>query len=327
MESFTLSLTNEAQVSGLLSIPSRTSTTPYYRPLIVGLHGGTYFSSYFANETASSALRIAASLGVPFISVDRPGYKDSTALPTLPAGSTFLQEEGKYLHQHILPAIWQAYGAASEATTVVILAHSLGAPGAIVAAALHAREQQQHTYPCGGLIMSGWGTVHARPREAAKHMMDTLTVNGRINWPLEHKDAPMFGATPEELALRVSPDVLALTSQLDHSMSRGEIEDGTFTWLDYWLDYAKDVQWPIMYGMAQHDALWKTTRENVEDFARAFTSSQRVERGVVLEAPHCMELSYWGPGWIARCIGFAIECAAAEGVKRATQGEQLSSGI
>ncbi|KIW65036.1 hypothetical protein PV04_07323 [Phialophora macrospora] len=326
MKSFTLSLSNGAQVSGSLSIPSRTSATPYYRPLIVGLHGGTYFSSYFATDTANSALTIAASLGVPFISVDRPGYKDSTALPSVPVGSTFLQEEGKYLHQYILPAIWQQYGATSEATAIVVHAHSLGSPGAIVAAALYAREDQ-NSYPCGGLIMSGWGTVHARPRDAAEHMMDTMTVKGRINWPLEHKDAPMFGATPEELALRVSQDVLALTARLDHSMSRGELEDGTLTWLDYWLDYAQDVKWPIMYGMAEHDALWKTTKENVEDFARAFTSSPRVERGVVLEAPHCMELSYWGPGWIARCVGFAIECAAAEGVKRAALGEKLSSAI
>ena len=71
-----------------------------------------------------------------------------------------------------------------------------------------------------------------------------------------------------------------------------------------------------MYGMAEHDALWKTTVENVEDFARAFTSSKQVERAILFEAPHCMELSFWGPAWITKCLGFAMECAAAVGVRK-----------
>ena len=316
MTAFNLSLSNGAQLSGLLLIPDRASNTPHYRPLIVCLHGGTYTSSYFNAGKATSALKIAETSGVPLIAVDRPGYKNSTALPLIPEGTTFLQEEGKHLHRYILPKIWQEYGISSDATTIVVLAHSLGSPSAIIAAALHAREVQPN-YPLGGLIMSGWGTVNTRPSSAPRHMIDTMTVNGRINWPLEHKDAPMFGADPEGRSLRVAPEILNMTAQLDHSLSRGELEDGTFYWLDYWHDYARDVKVPVMYGMGEHDGLWKATKENVEDFARAFTSSQRIERGVVLEAPHCMELSRFGRGWITRFVGFAVECAAAEGVQKA----------
>ena len=207
--------------------------------------GGTYTSSYFAAGGAGSAANIAETLGVPFISIDRPGYKDSTPLPPIEDTSTFLQEEGKYLHSFILPAVWNEYGSAAEATTIVILAHSLGAPGAIVAAGLHARVSRPE-YPYGGLIMSGWGVVQARPVEAMRQMIDNMATDGRINWPLEHKDAPMFGATSEELALRVSPEILALTAELDHSMSSGEIEDGSFSWPGYWRDYAKAVKMPIV---------------------------------------------------------------------------------
>lgn len=316
MKSFVLSLSNGAQVSGIVSPAPSTVTTSPYRPLIVGLHGGTYTSSYFNAGTATSVVRVAEQLGIPFIAIDRPGYQSSTALPPISEGQNFLREEGKYLHKHILPEIWKEYGPETGANTIVILAHSLGAAGTIVAAALHATADQPE-YPLGGLIMSGWGTVHARPQEQAAEMIKNLTVNGRINWPLEHKDVPMFGVDPGERALRVSPEILAMTAELDHSMSAGEITDATFTWLDYWLDYAKGVKVPIMYGMGEHDALWKTTKDNVEAFAQSFTSSPRVERGVVLEAPHCIELSYWGPGWTLRCLGFSIECACAEGVKMA----------
>ncbi|OAP53894.1 hypothetical protein AYL99_11916 [Fonsecaea erecta] len=58
-------------------------------------------------------------------------------------GSTFLQEEGRYLHRYILPTTWQEFGTSSGATTVVVLAHSLGSPSAIVATALHAKEPRR----------------------------------------------------------------------------------------------------------------------------------------------------------------------------------------
>ncbi|KIW92258.1 uncharacterized protein Z519_07242 [Cladophialophora bantiana CBS 173.52] len=312
MKPFTLSLSNGAQLSGIVSVSPRISTTPHYQPLIVGIHGGTYFSKYFDAGTTNSAVRLAETLGVPFVSIDRPGYKDSTALPPVPEGSTFLQEEGKYLHGYVLPKIWQEFGASSGATTVVLLAHSLGSPSSIVASALHAKETQPQ-YPYGGLILSGWGTVHGRPSESARHIVENGVVDGRITWPLEMKDGPMFG---DPKLGRVSPEILGMGAELNTSMSLGEFEDGSFHWMEYWLTYAKEVKVPIMYGMGEHDALWKATKETVQDFAREFTGSPRVESGVVLGAPHCVELSYWGPGWVARCLGFAAECAAAEGVSR-----------
>ncbi|KAH0842188.1 hypothetical protein AYO21_00187 [Fonsecaea monophora] len=319
MKPFTLSLTNGAQLSGILAVPTRASKTADYQPLVVAIHGGTYFSKYFDAGTATSATRLAESLGVPFVAIDRPGYKESTGLPPVPDGSTFLQEEGKYLHHHVLPKVWQEFGLSSGATAVVILAHSLGSPGSIVASALHANDPQSQ-YPLGGLIMSGWGTEHGRPRESARHIIENGVVDGRIFWPLEVKDGPMFG---DPKLGRAPPEILEMGSDLNTSMSLGEFEDGTFHWADYWADYAKEVKVPIMYGMGEHDALWKASRVTVQDFARHFTGSPRVESGIVLGAPHCIELSYWGRGWMTRCLGFAQECAAAEGVSRRQAGVKV----
>ena len=52
-------------------------------PLLVALHGGTYTSAYFgvAGGPAGSFLDIAARNGFAVLTVDRPGYGDSTLLP------------------------------------------------------------------------------------------------------------------------------------------------------------------------------------------------------------------------------------------------------
>lgn len=110
-------------------------------PLIVALHGGSYSADYYNATLVNSAPPYSTFLGVPFIAINRPGYKDSTALPdALPEGRTFLQVEGRYFHNEILPAVWKAYAADYGVISIVVLAHSLSAPMTIVAAALNATE-------------------------------------------------------------------------------------------------------------------------------------------------------------------------------------------
>ncbi|KAL8856714.1 MAG: hypothetical protein Q9178_006671 [Gyalolechia marmorata] len=138
MEYFSLQLANSAVVTGLRT-PAASEPPPKGTPLIVGLHGGSYSAEYYNATPTYSASPYSAFLRVPFVAINRPGYKDSTALPdTLPEGSTFFQEEGRYLHNEILPAIWEAYAAGYGVSSIVILAHSLAVPMTIVAAALHA---------------------------------------------------------------------------------------------------------------------------------------------------------------------------------------------
>lgn len=156
MEPFQVSLANNAVVTGLASLPhhdqvSSSSTIP----LLVAIHGGTYSASYFFADSEHSALPVSSALRVPFLAINRPGYKDSTTLWTLPPDTTYFQEEGKYLHKHILPAIWKEYASQLNVSTIVLMTHSLGSPSAIVAAALNA---ESNLYPLAGLIMSGVGT-------------------------------------------------------------------------------------------------------------------------------------------------------------------------
>ncbi|KAL8726403.1 MAG: hypothetical protein Q9166_006754 [cf. Caloplaca sp. 2 TL-2023] len=138
MESFSLPLSSNAVVTGLRT-PAALERPPKDTPLIVGIHGGSYSAEYYDATSTHSALPYSAFLRVPFLAINRPGYKDSTALPTpIPENSTYLQEEGKYLHHEILPAIWKAYGTEYGASSIVVLAHSLSVPMTVVAAAFNA---------------------------------------------------------------------------------------------------------------------------------------------------------------------------------------------
>ncbi|KAL8937756.1 MAG: hypothetical protein Q9216_004262, partial [Gyalolechia sp. 2 TL-2023] len=155
MEPLSLTLSNNAIVTGL---HTRPLPSPAGTPLIVALHGGAYSAHYYDATPSHSALPYSKFLSVPFLSINRPGYLDSTALPApIPEESTYCQEEGKYLHYEILPAIWKAYAKEYGVSSIVILAHSLSVPMTVVAAALNALEQKP-SYPLAGIILSGFGT-------------------------------------------------------------------------------------------------------------------------------------------------------------------------
>ena len=88
-------------------------------------------------------------------------------------------------------------------------------------------------------------------------------------------------------------------------------------YLDYWKDYARRVQVPVMYGLAEAvEPFWKSGDKYVQDFAAVFEKSPRVKRGLMLEAPHYAELSYMFKGRYARVFGFSMECAIATAIGR-----------
>jgi pimeloyl-ACP methyl ester carboxylesterase len=88
-------------------------------PLLVALHGGTYTSAYFgvAGSPAGSFLDIAARNGFAVLTVDRPGYGDSTLLPE--QENTFARQ-AEVLDEVIAQAlqVWPAGGAAEALGTL-----------------------------------------------------------------------------------------------------------------------------------------------------------------------------------------------------------------
>ncbi|KAI4180820.1 MAG: hypothetical protein L6R41_006994 [Letrouitia leprolyta] len=308
MEPLSLPLSNNVIVTGLRTPPTPSTA---YTPLIVALHGGAYSAHYYDATPSHSALAYSKFLNVPFVSLNRPGYLDSTALRApFAEDSTYCQEEGKYLHHEILPAIWKAYSKEYGVSSIVILAHSLSAPMTIVAAALNASEQKS-SYPLAGIILSGFGTSLNHDTVSFLHPYlptDPNTTHAAIPASVKNEIMLCSKASPS----LCDEDSLAASASLNTAVGMAEFADGCGTWATYWRDrYAKYVSCPVMYNLAGEDRLWHANVEALDGFAVAFTGSKRLDKGIVVGAPHCMEFGRARKGWYSRCFGWAIEVGIA----------------
>jgi pimeloyl-ACP methyl ester carboxylesterase len=309
MDAFSLALSNGHTVSGLACIPPTTPATPSRKPLIVALHGGTMTSAYFNATSDTSAAGAAVALGLPFVAIDRPGYAESTPiLPQQPQDDdTYFQVEGRYLHEHILPAIWEQYAKPTKATCIVLLGHSMGCASTIVAAGLAALEPT-HSYVLGGIIITGWGTAPSAPPEHGQAMLAGKTWTDRIAFP----DMSIFGVAlygPKEQGL-VPEAVRGHTSLGVAGCSYGEAADGILEWPKYWRPkYASKIAVPVFHAMGGADGLWNVNEQVMRDFTSAFERAKRVESRIFEGAPHCLEVSSWSRVWYLRCFAFASECA------------------
>jgi len=328
MEPFRLPLSDGRQITGLLSLPPKAAHPFKGTPLVVTVHGGTYTASYYDADPAHSISNISKALSIPVVSLTRPGYSESTALPPLQEGETWNQVNGKYLHRSILPAVWKAYGSKSGATSIVLHSHSIGAAIAILTTALHNRSPETAGYPLSGLVTSGIGSkltdepsdnvdAHEEKNEMLR-MIDSYQPKPGIEapvstWPVEAKDLLMLRAQDG----LCSPSLLnGTTAKLNHAASIREPLDIRRQWPHYWHDYAKDIYVPHMYGLGAEESLWIADRVWVDEYAKAFTKSVRVEASALPLAPHCIELSYMGQAWLTRTLGFAMECAVWDVLRR-----------
>lgn len=309
MESFNLSLADGTALTGIFNIPSSPLTLKY-RPLVVGLHGGCYTSQYFDVTPEYSAKVHSDSLSVPFVAIDRPDYKGSTPVGHVPEGSSYPEEWGKRLHQSILPALWKGYGLTNECTCIVLHCHSLGAAGAVVAAAMHGTESDP-AYPLGGVVISGFGSLL---KDSSAHVSQDPPPT-HLNIPVAVKDKTLL------LPGTADESVYAQSERIDHAIPFEELAALRRTWLATWKQkWGVNITAPVMFALTDRDHYWDATDEHMKDFAEGLPKSKRVDLSILRGAPHNIELSYWGPGWYARCFGFAIECA----ISLATEGREVN---
>ncbi|KAL4729691.1 hypothetical protein ACLX1H_004113 [Fusarium chlamydosporum] len=300
MESFNLTLEDGTVLTGIFNIPS--SPLPLkYRPLIVGLHGGCYTSQYFDVTPEYSAKIHSDSLSVPFVAIDRPDYKGTTPVGPIPEGSSYPEEWGRRLHEFILPALWKEYGLTNGCTCIVLHTHSLGCPGAVVAASMHVTASQT-AYPLGGIVISGFGSLL---KDSGGHVSQEAPPS-HLNIPVAVKDKTLL------LPGTADESIYAQSERIDHAIPFEELAALRKSWLSAWKQkWGVNVIAPVMIALAERDHYWDATDEHLKDFAEGLPKSKRVDLSIVRRAPHNIELSYWGPGWYARSFGFAIECAAS----------------
>lgn len=304
MEPFKFRIPNDGTVAGVHHIPPVSASPIAKRPLIVGLHGGCYDSKYFEGIPNFSASLASKAFGVPFVSIDRPSYGATSSILPLPEDSDFYQETGVWLHRYILPTLWSEIGVPNKCNSIVILSHSLGVMGGIIAAALHAQDLTP-LYPLGGLIACGMGNTQSTFMKDTPPAFITID-NDHVQFPADKKDAIMFkpGTTV--------PEVLELCEQFNAVSPLREIYEFPSAWLPVWKEkWAAHVTVPVMFALVEDDPFFITSKEELNICVQSFKNSSRVDGSLVRDAPHCMELSHWSQGWYARCFGFAMECAAS----------------
>lgn len=316
MQAFKVDLPNGSTLSGHNYVPDISS--PAYkaiddsrRPLLVAIHGGSYNSTYFDADDKHSAVLCSEGHGVPAVAIDRPFYKETSPF-AIPEGKTYHEELAVQLHNHILPALWKEFGRGCG--SMVLHCHSLAAPSAVILSGWIAQERAQGkspAYPLCGLTISGFGSIPKFVPQSEETPPDPIP---------EWSDIPL--GVKDELMMEkgtVDPAIYKQTKRLHNLMPRRERGDYEPIWNDdKWRTHCGAVEVPVMIGIAERDALWLGTEEHVKEFAGGFSKSERVDASLVRGAPHCIELSYWAQGWYARCFGWALECATAYAVKKAT---------
>lgn len=286
---------HDIKISGIYYLPSTVSESATDRPLILLIHGGTCSAHNFDVSPSLTASSAADYFSFPLVSINRPGYLGSTPLP-IPEGSTFHKELGKFNHEHLFPALWQKYGLAQGCTALVPISHSLGSPGLIIAAGLHAVESQSR-YPLAGFAFSGWG-IHAAPQSLPPPPDDP---NQKLPW----KSLIMLGYPEHHCAPQDAHDALATQDQPIASDEMSDLLSGL--WRKYWRTYSDAITVPIMYGLSEHDLFWDGSLSHLKEMEASFPNCPRFDGSLLLGAPHAIEWSWMSQAWYARCFGFAAE--------------------
>jgi len=304
-EPFSLKLSNNATITGIKHIPPPSANPPPFRPLMVGIHGGTCTAHNFDVDSKHTASLASSALEIPFVAFNRLNYKDSSSFLPVPEDTTYRQLEGKWNHGFVFPALWEAFGISNGCTGLVAICHSMAVPGSIVAAALYAQDPAPK-YPLAGLIMSGWGTTR-HLRAGVNPPPETPSPGPQIRFPPEIKQVLMLSEPEFDC---YDPGVVKQLAVQDTYMLLGEVVDLNAYWFKYWRQYSDAVKVPIFYAMGEHDWLWVATKETVQEFVDCFPNSERVDGNLVGGAPHALEWWWGSRGWYARCFGWGSEVCA-----------------
>lgn len=307
MQPFKLQL-DQGIITGRVSVPKHQPPNKFV-PLVVCIHGGGADATYFDASPEYSITAVSDPLGIPVITFNRPNYHESSCHPQLPTtdSETYSEQQGKYLNSVVLPALWREYGQQSGATAIVLLSHSIGAMiGTIIAGSYTGKEG----YPLAGLITSGIGLEHSA--EIRSNFLAQIDQTQ----PFLHMDSAIKTQVAYQLQRDlVDREAIKHFTWINAPVPVAELLDINTKWDGIAPRYCPAVKVPLMYGISEFDGIWPSSQEAVEKYREAFSASPRRECGIIPFAPHAHDLSFQGKGWLARCCGFALECAGWHAMK------------
>ncbi|MEU6112538.1 alpha/beta hydrolase family protein [Streptomyces albidoflavus] len=281
------------EVDGIrITALAATPAEPSGRPLIAALHGGTYTARYFdvPGGPEGSFLDTATAHGHPVVAFDRPGYGGST--PLAPDGNTFAR------HAELLAGAVAQAVKRSGADQVLLVGHSIGGMLALMIAA----DAPATGLPLIGVSATGMGAVI--PPGGAAEALGSLPPDETVDLPYEKRDEVMFGPAHTWTA-----EAIAAVRQAYAPVPVRELVQAPVWPREQLPALAPRVRVPVHNALAEFDALWDSSEENVARFAGMFTAAPFVEAGVARGTGHCIDHHRLGHALHLRQLAFAAECA------------------
>ncbi|MFD7691608.1 alpha/beta fold hydrolase [Streptomyces sp. NPDC059781] len=263
---------------------------PSGKPLIAALHGGTYTARYFdvAGAPEGSFLDVATAHGHPVVAFDRPGYGGST--PLEPDANTFTR------HAELLTGALTQAITRHAADRVLLVGHSIGGMIALMMAA------SAPGLPLIGVSATGMGAVI--PSGGAAEALGSLPPDETVDLPYEERDKVMFGPahTYRAEGMRQAHDSYA-------PVPVRELVQAPAWPKEHLPTVAPRVRVPVHNALAEFDALWSSSPQDVARFAAMFTAAPFVDASVARGTGHCIDHHTLGHALHLRQLAFAEECA------------------
>ncbi|KAK3048969.1 hypothetical protein LTR09_009623 [Extremus antarcticus] len=327
-EEFSLKLSNGATLTGISYIPAQRGVAgSATRPLVVGIHGASCSAYVYDVSPEYTASKYSMLSNVPFLAFNRPNYlgssgrlvdrsSEASATPQFEAkeGEALVQEEARWYHELIFPALWEEFAVPNHCSSIVTTSHSMAVPPTIIASGLYSASRPSEGYVWAGMVLSGFAEVNNNT---------FLSVSGNLATNEYTPDQLPYGQdskihTPPYLErdkqeLMLGPpglcdnDLRPLIWKQQTPLLQQEVFDMFGIWIQEKARYKAAVKIPVLNGLGEFDYIWNGTKENADSFCSDFTSCPRLESAVVEGAPHAIELSRAGGGWWMRVFGWAIE--------------------
>ena len=273
-------LVDGVPMSGLVALAEEP------KAVVVAFHGGASTAAYFdcPGHPELSLLRTGAAQGYTMVALDRPGYGSSAPYPDAMA-----RPEQRVALAY--GAIDKILGANPRGAGLFFLGHSAGCELAVRMAA--------EDTGVIGLELAGTG-VEYHPETA--DILKTATATQR---PTGLRDILW---QPADL---YPDDVLSgMTNSSGGAMYEVEM---TRSWPQK--DFpalAADVRAPVQFTVAEHERVWRSDPETLEQVGAMFTSSSRFVINEQADAGHNLSLSCEAAAYHARVLSFVDECVVAQ---------------
>ncbi|KAK4495576.1 hypothetical protein PRZ48_012844 [Zasmidium cellare] len=329
--SFNLFLPNNGTLTGISHIPtSGPLSTSSTKPLLIAIHGATCSAHNYDPNPTYTAATYSSLTGISFVALNRPNYVGTsgwlrkTDTFSKPAeGVSGFEEEARWLHEVIFPALWREFGVKNGCTSLVTTSHSMAVAVTVIAAGLYSETAvEERLYPWAGMVGFGLG------EEPTQTMMRGNERLGNAKWdpselPLGNEEGVHIGPFLKEdkIALMLGPEGVCeeglreLVWKQNTPFPLSEVVDLNGVWQERKEEFKAKVEIPVLYGIGTMEWLWKSEERHLEMFTKGFVKAPRVEGAVVKGAPHAIEWSPMAAGWWLRVFGWATEVAASREVE------------